>query len=150
MRSTLVFVAVLLFATHFALAQGTAGRAEAADPRLASGGCALPDVAGLSPDQIAVAALNAGLQMSAATSDPTIQACPATFLCSSIAGCGSSMVCSATPIGQCCTLGTAVLCCANTIFVVRCPCQCVLEDCPRQCGQSTQVTRSCAASTTGG
>lgn len=144
MKPTLVLVAVLLLTSHFALAEGTASGAMAADPRLASNGCALPDLAGLSPDQVAVAALNAGLQMSAATSDPTIQACPATFECSSIAGCGSSMVCSATPIGQCCTLGTAVLCCANTIFVVRCPCKCVLEDCPRQCAQSTQVTRSCS------
>jgi hypothetical protein len=138
MKPTLVLVAVLLFTSSMAWAQGSA-----ADPRLANG-CALPDLAGLSPDQVAVAALGAGLQMSAASSDPTIPACPVTFECSSIAGCGSSMVCSATAIGQCCTLGTAVLCCANTILVTRCPCKCVLEDCPRQCAQSTQVTRSCS------
>jgi hypothetical protein len=138
MKRTLVVVAVLLFTSlltsRFAWAEGTAG-----------GGCSLPDVAGLSPDQVAVAALKAGLQMSAATSaTTTIQACPATFQCSSIAGCGSSMICSATPIGQCCSAGAFVLCCTNEIFVVRCPCKCVLEDCPHQCGQSTQVTRSCS------
>jgi hypothetical protein len=133
-KRTLVLVVVLLFTSHFAWAEGTA----------AGGGCALPDLAGLSPDQVAVAALQAGLQMSAATSATPVQVCPATFQCSSIAGCGSSMVCSATPIGQCCSVGTVVICCSSTIFVIRCPCKCVLEDCPHQCAQSTQVTRSCS------
>jgi hypothetical protein len=142
MKRTLVLLAVLLLLGSLAVqAEGNL----VADPRAAGGGCTLPDLAQLSPDQIAVAALQAGFQLSASTPDPaTVPACPVTFHCSSIAGCGSSMVCSATAIGQCCSEGNVVLCCSSTIFVVRCPCKCVLEDCPRQCGQSTEVTWSCS------
>lgn len=141
MKRTLVLVVVLLFVGTLAVwAEGT----PATDPGPAGGGCTLPDLAQLSPDQVAVAALRAGLQLSASTSDPAIPTCPATFQCSSILGCGSSMVCSATPIGKCCVDGGVVLCCTNTIWVVRCPCHCVLEDCPHQCSQSTEVTRTCS------
>ncbi len=141
MKRSLVFVVVLLFVGCLAVwAEG----APAADPGPAGGGCALPDLAQLSPDQVAVAALGAGFQLSAATSDPSIPACPSTFQCSSIIGCGASMVCSATPIGKCCSTAGAVLCCTNTIFVIRCPCHCVLEDCPHQCSQSEEVSRTCS------
>ncbi|HEX3553894.1 MAG TPA: hypothetical protein VIA62_11770 [Thermoanaerobaculia bacterium] len=139
MKRVLVLVAVLLLIGSLAAwAEGTA-----AGPA-PGGGCVLPDLGQLSPDQVAVAALRAGLQISASTPVSTVQACPTTFQCSSIAGCGSSMVCSANPIGNCCSEGNVVLCCSHTIFVVSCPCKCVLEDCPRQCGQSTQVNWSCS------
>jgi hypothetical protein len=151
MKRTLVLVAVLLLIGPLAAwAEGGAGAHPApeaqrpADPAAAGGGCALPDLAQLTPDQVAVAALRAGLQMSASASDPTIPACPTTFQCSNIAGCGAGMICSATAIGKCCSDGNIVLCCSNNIFVVRCPCKCVLEDCPRQCTQSSQVTWSCS------
>jgi len=141
MKRSLVLVVVLLFVGSLAVwAEGK----PAAGPDPAGGGCALPDLAQLSPDQVAVAALRAGLQLYASTAAPTIPACPATFQCSSILGCGSSMVCTATPIGQCCSTSGVVLCCTNTIFVVRCPCKCVLEDCPHQCSQSTEVSRTCS------
>jgi len=140
MKRTLVLVAVLLFIlSSLAWAEGAPG----AGP--AGGSCVLPDLSRLSPDQAAAVAIQAGLQVSpknaAAT---TVPACPTEFNCSSIAGCGSSMVCNVNPIGQCCTLGTAVICCAGTMWVERCPCKCVFEDCPHQCGQSTQVTRFCS------
>jgi hypothetical protein len=136
MQRTLVLVAALFLIAPLA--------AQAENP--VKGSCSLPDMAGLSPDQIAVAALRAGLTMSPADTSTGIpvQSCPTTFECSSIAGCGSSMVCTVNPIGQCCLAGTVVLCCANTMFVERCPCKCVSEDCPRLCEVSTQVTRSCS------
>jgi hypothetical protein len=142
MKRTLVLVAVLLLLGSLALrAEGAPGT----NPGLAGGGCALPDLAQLSsPDQIAVAALGAGLQISVSTSASTVPACPVRFQCSSIAGCGSNMVCSAVAIGKCCSEGNVVLCCSSTIFVVSCPCKCVLEDCPHQCAQSTQVSWSCS------
>lgn len=138
MKRTLVLVAVLLLTGSLAWAEDPAG------PGPTGGGCALPDLSQLSPDQVAVAALQAGLQISAPTAVDTIPACPATFHCSSIAGCGASMVCTATAIGQCCSAGPVVICCANNIFVIRCPCHCVLEDCPLQCRQSSEVTRTCS------
>jgi hypothetical protein len=139
MKRTLVLVALLLLSlSSLAWAEGT----PSAGP--AGGRCVLPDLSRLSPDQAAAAAIQAGLQVSPASATTTVPACPVEFQCSSIAGCGSSMVCNVNPIGQCCTTGTAVICCSGTLWVERCPCKCVLEDCPRQCGQSTQVTRFCS------
>lgn len=141
MKRTLVLVALLLLSlSSLAWAEG----APTAVPGPAGGRCVLPDLSRLSPDQAAAAAIQAGLQVSASTPTSTVPACPTQFQCSSIAGCGSSMVCNVNPIGQCCTLGTAVICCSSTIWVERCPCKCVLEDCPFQCRQSTQVTWSCS------
>jgi hypothetical protein len=146
MKRTLVLVAVLfLIGTLAAWAEGPTA-APAAMTAPAGGHCVLPDLAGMSPDQIAVAALRAGLTMSPADTPiaSTLQACPTTFECSSIAGCGSSMVCAVGSIGKCCVAGPIVLCCSNQIFVERCPCKCVLEDCPSQCSRSTQITWSCS------
>jgi hypothetical protein len=142
MKRTLVLVALLLLSlTSLAWAEG----APAAAPSPANGGrCVLPDLSRLSPDQAAAAAIQAGLQVSPATTATTVPACPTEFQCSSLAGCGSSMVCNVNPIGQCCTLGPAVLCCSGTMWVERCPCKCVGEDCSPQCRLSTQVTRSCS------
>src|SRR5436309_12935622 len=113
MKRALFLVAVLLLMSNLAWAQaaGTA-QASAADPR-AGGNCQLPDLAGLSPGQRAAAALSAGLQVTYVDS-PAVPACPVTFQCNSIAGCARGMVCSATFLGPCCSIGGGgVLCCAN-------------------------------------
>lgn len=88
-------------------------RAPVADPRTASGGnCQLPDLAGLSPAQIAVAALNAGLKM-AFVDTPAVPACPVTSHCNSVAGCAPGPVCTAIALGQCCTNGSVLFCCGS-------------------------------------
>lgn len=143
MKRTLVLAALLLLSlSSLAWAEG----APAAGP--ANGGrCVLPDLSGLSPDQAAAAVIQAGLQMSPTnTAAATIPSCPSTFRCSDIAGCGASMACFGFGIGPCCSTGAAVVCCGNggNILVVSCPCKCVDEDCPRQCGQSSQLTWSCS------
>ena len=139
MRRTLVLVAVLLFAGSLAAwADGGAGSGPPA------GRCALPDLAGLTPDQAAAAALAAGLKVSATDPSTPVQACPATVDCPTGAGCGPSMLCSATPVGKCCSSGSITLCCANEIVVVRCPCKCTRQICATQCSQSTQQTWSCS------
>jgi hypothetical protein len=149
MKRTLVLVAALfLIGSLAAWAEGSAAN-PAVSPAPGGGSCALPDLAGLSPAQVALAALRAGIEMRPVDSVTAagIPACPTTFACSSLPGCGSTMVCSLTAMGPCCTTGTAVLCCGGTgshIFVERCPCTCVSEDCPRLCETSTQVTRSCS------
>src|SRR4029077_3280190 len=147
MKRTLVLVAVLfLIGALAAWAEGNPAGSPAAAAPAPAGSCTLPNLAGLSPDRTAVAPPGAGLQMSPpdASTAAGIPACPTTFSCSSLAGCGSSMVCSLTAMGKCCVSGDAILCCANTLFVERCPCKCVSEDCPRLCDSSTQVSLSCS------
>ncbi len=141
MKRVLVLLAVLFLVHGLAWA----GEARAtASPAPAGGHCALPDLAQLSPDQIALAALQAGLEITPKTSAP-IPACPVSSQCSDVPGCGlSGGPCTTAIIGQCCNAGPAVLCCSGEMVVTRCPCHCVGEDCPTlRCNAQTQVTRSC-------
>lgn len=148
MKRALVLVAFLLLScTTTAWAQG-AGSAPVGDPRAAGGKCLLPDLSGLTPAQRAAAVLNAGLQMTNLdTVDPgSLPACPATFSCNSITGCGAGSTCSLTVLGPCCEDGGAKLCCSNhgEIVVDQCPCQCVLGTvCSSACASHTNVTVSC-------
>ena len=58
MKRALILVAVLLLSSTLSWAQ-TAGTAPAPDPRTGGGHCQLPNLAGLTPEQRAIAALNA-------------------------------------------------------------------------------------------
>ncbi len=137
MKRTLFLVAVLLLTSTVAWAQ-------AADLRTAAGGnCQLPNLAGLSPGQRAAAALNAGLQVTYVDTTP-VPACPVTFNCNSIAGCGAGSTCRNTVLGRCCQDGGAVLCCQfGEILEQQCPCQCTGAVCSSACTSSTNVTVSC-------
>lgn len=143
MNRTLVLVALLLLSlSSLAWAEGPA----TTGPGPAGGRCVLPDLSRLSPDQAAAAVIQAGFEVSTASSPTTtVPDCPSTFRCSDIEGCGASMACFGFGIGPCCkTGGGAIACCGSNILVVSCPCQCVFEDCPHQCGQSSQLTWSCS------
>lgn len=108
------------------------------------GGCRLPDLAGLTPDQVAAAALAAGLEMPSAIPAAT-PICPVTFHCDSIGNCGVGTCSTPVDIGQCCTSGGLVLCCATGTFKVRqCNCVCTGNPCSSQCIQSTDVRLRCS------
>lgn len=132
MKRALVLVAFLIFTSNLAWAQA------------AGGNCRLPDLAGLSPGQRAAAAINAGLQMTYMDTTP-VPACPVTFNCNSIAGCGAGSTCSNTVLGRCCQDGGAVLCCQfGEILEQQCPCKCTAGTvCSSACTSSTNVTVSC-------
>ena len=147
MKRVVILVAVLFLMSALSWAQ-TAGTAPApvADPRTGGGHCQLPDLAGLTPEQRAAAALNAGLQMTYAdtvVSPPP--ACPTAFNCSSIAGCGAGSVCAVSVLGRCCQDGGATLCCQDggDINVNRCPCKCTGPLCSSACSSKTNVTVNC-------
>jgi hypothetical protein len=143
----LILLAVLFLSSTPTWAQAAGpSPALAAAPAPAGSGCRLPDLAGLAPGQIAAAALNAGLQMIFVDTPPPVPACPVTFHCNSITGCGIGPLCSVSDIGPCCTTGGAVLCCGNggDIIVQRCPCRCTGEVCSVVCAQSTNVTFNCS------
>jgi hypothetical protein len=148
MKRILILVAVLLLSSALSWAQ-TAGTAPApvADPRTGGGHCQLPNLAGLTPEQRAVAALNAGLQMTyAATVTGPTPACPTTFKCNSIANCQAGSVCSATFLGHCCRDGNATLCCQDggDIVVDRCACVCPFGVvCSSACTSKTNVSVNC-------
>jgi hypothetical protein len=141
MKRVLVLLAVLFLTHSLAWAEGGP---HATPPDPAGGRCVLPDLAQLSPDQVAIAALQAGLEITPKTAAP-IPACPVLSQCSDVPGCGlSGGPCTSAILGKCCTTGAAVLCCPNEIVVTRCPCHCVFEDCPTlRCNANSQVTRSC-------
>jgi hypothetical protein len=147
MKRILILVAVLFLMSALSWAQ-TAGTAPApeADPRTGGGHCQLPNLAGLTPEQRAAAALNAGLQMTYAdtvVSPPP--ACPVTYNCNSVAGCAAGSVCSATVLGRCCRDGNATLCCqdGDDIVVNRCGCVCTGTVCSSACTSKTNVSVSC-------
>jgi hypothetical protein len=145
MQRALILVAVLLLSSTLSWAQAAgAAPAPAADPRAAGGSCLLPNLAGLSPGQREAAVLNAGLQM-IYVDTPAYPACPVTFQCNSIAGCGAGPVCAVSVLGPCCKDGSAVLCCqgGGDIVVDRCPCQCTGPLCSSACASKTNVTVSC-------
>jgi hypothetical protein len=139
-RTPILFAALLL----------TAGLAWAAEPAThddlfadSGGGCMLPDLAGLSQEQIAAAALQAGLQ--ASPTEVQVPACPVKFDCSSIFNCGIG-VCAIADIGACCqTTGGPILCCiSGTIKVRTCPCVCTGNPCSFTCVNSTDVKWRCS------
>lgn len=110
-----------------------------------SGGrCRLPDLTGLSPEQIAAAGLAAGLQ-AAPTEAAQNPPCPATFDCSSIFGCGAITPCTVELIGPCCkpAHGPTLCCDGGNIQVTRCPCDCIDPRCQLFCLTSTDVKLSC-------
>ena len=126
----------------------TLARAEAPAPSGglfadSAGGCMLPDLTGLSPDQIAAAALVAGLQ--AAPTAAQTPACPATFDCTSLVGCGAVTPCTVELIGPCCkpAHGPTLCCESGNIQVTRCPCDCIDGRCQLLCVTSTDVKLSC-------
>jgi hypothetical protein len=145
MKRTLILLVCLLVTRSIAWAEDPTPDAEVvADPG-PGGACALPDLAGLSPDQIAAAVLEAGLQIQGSPAAAPL--CPTTFKCNSIANCAAGPLCSLTNIGPCCTTpGGLSICCVGglNIWVKRCPCQCTAPACSFQCVNSTEVSRFCA------
>ena len=140
MKRSLFLVAALLLLSNLAWAQAAG---TVADPRV-GGNCQLPDLAGLASGQLPAAAINAGLQMIFVDS-PAIPACPETFYCNSISGCGPGPVCFETLLGPCCSTGGEALCClSGNIIVVRCPCKCTGPLCSAACAASTNVTLDCS------
>jgi hypothetical protein len=142
MRRPLLLVVSLFLTASLAWAGDVAPN----DPLFADegGGCMLPDLAGLSPEQAAAAALQAGFQ--ASPNEVQVPACPVKFDCTSIGNCAAGPICSLTDIGACCqTPSGPVLCClSGTIKVRRCPCQCTGPACSLLCASSTDVRWRCA------
>jgi len=146
MQRTLVLIATLLLTGSLAWAEAPVVGATptAADPRLTGGGCTLPDLAGLTREQLAAAALQAGFQMKAASAED-IQACPTVFHCNSLVGCDAAPLCSLTDIGQCCSTSGAIICCTSGhIIVKRCRCECTGPVCSVLCPGSQEVDRTCS------
>lgn len=146
MKRMLVFVAALFLMSGLAWAGGeSSGGAPAIQSLLAEGGgCKLPNLAGLSPEQRAAAALGAGFQISPTT--VSTPACPVTFNCNHLRGCAAGTVCSLGNIGPCCDAGGGdVICCANygNIWVVDCACECTGFNCSPLCETSVDVQWSC-------
>lgn len=113
------------------------------DAALDGGGCMLPDLSGLS-DQEATKALE-GAGFDVAATQAAAQACPTTFMCTSITNCGITGLCSVTDIGPCCTTssGLGICCISGTIKVRKCPCGCTGNPCNIVCPQSTDVRWRC-------
>jgi len=137
---------LLLFATLLLVA--SIGSAEEPAPNStffadSGGGCMLPDLAGLSQEQIAAAALQAGFQ--ASPTEVQVPACPVKFDCTSIFHCGIGPVCSLSNLGACCqTPGGPIICCTSgTIKVQQCPCVCTGNPCAISCPNSTDVKWRC-------
>lgn len=150
MKRTLVVVAALLLTVGVAWAEEPAADAPTpaaapADATFEGGGCVLPDLAGLSDEEIEQAALEAGLgiQPPAQAAAP---ACPVKFSCNSITNCGAGSLCSLSDIGPCCTTssGLSLCCITGTIKVRRCPCVCTGNPCALSCVNSTDVKWRCA------
>lgn len=156
MKQTLILAAVMLATAGLAWAEApTAAPAEMAlpaatadlapGPLFADGSCEMPDLAGLSEEEIAAAAFAAGLDTSPTAAAAAPPACPVAFQCNSITNCAAGPLCSVTDIGQCCTQGPFTLCCiSGTIKVSRCPCRCTAFACSLQCVSSTNVKWGCS------
>lgn len=113
------------------------------DSALDGGGCMLPDLSGLSDQEATRALEDAGFDVSAVQT--AAQACPTTFMCTSITNCGITGTCTVTDIGPCCTTSSGLgLCCiTGTIKVRTCPCGCTGNPCNILCPQSTDVRWRC-------
>jgi hypothetical protein len=133
----LVFASVLLLVALPVLA---------ADPS-AGGGCRLPNLAGLTPDQIAIAALEADILMDPAPGPAAVPLCPTISHCNSITNCGiDAASCVTVNIGACCQPpgGGPKLCCiSGTMFVTTCNCVCTGNPCAIQCPNTNEVTKHC-------
>jgi hypothetical protein len=132
------------FASVLLLLTMTAGAAWSTEP--AGGGCQLPDLAGMTPDQIQLAALAAGFETAPAPAQAATPLCPVTFHCNSIGNCAAGPLCSLTDIGSCCAAGSGlVLCCTSgTIKVTRCPCRCTSPHCSASCSANNEVNWGCS------
>ena len=141
MPRTLLLLVTLLLMASLAWAEGPAPSVDLFAN--SGGGCMLPDLAGLSPEQLAAAALQAGFQASPA--EVQVPACPVKFDCTSLFHCGVGPVCSITDIGACCqTSGGPIICCiSGTIKVQQCPCKCTANPCLISCPSSTDVKWRC-------
>lgn len=142
MKQASICIFVLLLTTGLAWAEETA--AATIEPGWEGGDCTLPDLTGMSDDEIEAAALAAGLGV-----EPTqaaVPACPTPFRCSSIVNCAAGSVCSLTDIGPCCTpsSGLQVCCISGTFKVERCPCECTGNPCALTCIESDNVRRRCS------
>jgi hypothetical protein len=152
MRASLILVVALLLTPGLAWAADAAptGAAPASqavapdDSALEGGGCMLPDLAGLSQDDAAVALREAGFDLS--PMDAATPACPTSFSCSSITNCGIGPLCSVADIGPCCTVspGLGVCCISGTIKVRNCPCKCTGNPCNIVCPNSSDVKWRCS------
>jgi hypothetical protein len=140
MRCTLILLVSLLLTAGMAWAEDNALNADFFAE--SGGGCMLPDLTGLSPEQAAAAAFQAGFRTA---NEVQVPACPVRFDCDSIGNCAAGPLCSLTDIGACCqTAGGPVLCCINgTIKVRQCPCQCTGFACSLLCASSTDVKWRC-------
>jgi len=149
MKRTLILAAILLLTAGLASADPadtlsvdpvpTLDEIFAADE---GGGCELPDFSGMSEEEIAQAALEAGFGMEPIQA--AVPACPNTFKCNSITNCAKGPICAITDIGQCCGRGGLVLCCiSGTIKVQTCPCQCTGTFCSLLCVSSNDVSFRC-------
>ena len=145
MKRALFLITVLFLLSNLAWAQAGTAPAPVADPRSGGGNCQLPDLAGLSPAQVAAAALGSGLKMTFVDT-PAAPACPVTFHCNSIAGCARGLVCDAVILGPCCTDGGATLCCQNggNLVETQCGCKCTGEVCLETCAESHEIGLSCS------
>jgi hypothetical protein len=107
-------------------------------------GCVLVDVEAESPEGMSDAIRAAGFMPTPTPAQ--LPQCPTAFACTSIANCGSGLLCSIQDIGACCRV-TPVLarcCITGTIKVVRCPCQCTATICASSCVQSNNVSSFCS------
>lgn len=140
-RPFLLLAALLLMASLAWAEEPASSDAFFAD---SGGGCMLPDLSGMSAEQIAAASLQAGFQV--APNEVQVPACPVKFDCDSLAGCDVGPICAVSDIGQCCqTSGGPILCCIDgTIKVRRCPCECTGPVCSVLCASSTDVKFRCS------
>ena len=133
MKRTLFVAAILLFTARLAWAEGPTG-----------GGCLLPNLAGLSPEQAAAAAFAAGFETSTAV-NAAVPPCPMLFKCTSITDCVATTLCANRDIGNCCSTGGGFICCTNgTIKVTTCPCRCTGISCAAACINSSDVSMFCS------
>ena len=154
MKRSLIIAAALLLTLGLPFAGTTAGAEEAVTNTApedalfvaadtATAGCTLPDLAGMSQEEIEEAALEGGFDV--APVNTAVQACPVRFNCSSITNCAAGPLCSITDIGPCCSQGGLQLCCiSGTIKVRRCPCECTAFACSLSCVNNDQVRWGCS------
>jgi hypothetical protein len=153
-KKTLIFVAALLLTAGLAWAEEPAPGTASPDasflaslapaaPTPQDGGCAMPDLAGLSADEKEAALLAAGFEQ--APVNAAVPACPTSFSCTSIHNCGVGPACTLNDIGPCCSPGGGLVrcCISGSIKVTICPCQCTGNPCSFTCVNSSNKTSAC-------
>jgi hypothetical protein len=154
MKKSLILAVALLLTAGLAWAAEPASAAGSPDAAfLASlapapaaaqdGGCAMPDLAGLSADEKEAALMGAGF--APAPNAAAVPACPTKFSCNSIHNCGVGPACTLNDIGPCCSPGGGLVrcCISGTIKVTICPCQCTGNPCSFTCVNSSNKTSAC-------